>query len=144
VVIDRLSWDLFTPIPAQTLMELLPSKGLAFSFNGPLDGSSIDKIGQHFLRVRLHGQDNQLYVLPGRIIFSSLRPNVIAWMCTLSGDVLAKYLNFSQETSLQIELLADYLRGRDNLPVSGSSGPLLGLPGPYMPGGVLACWLLIR
>ena len=103
VVIEKLSWDLFTSIPAQTLVELLPSRGLAFSFSGALDGSLIEKARGYFLRVRLHGQNNQLYSLPGKITFSSLRPNVIIWICTLSSDVLAKYLNYNQETSLQID-----------------------------------------
>ncbi|MGE4560330.1 MAG: hypothetical protein AB7E77_09020, partial [Desulfobulbus sp.] len=142
-VIAKLSWDLFTPVPAQTLLELLPEKGLTFTFSGPLDGSLIEKARGHFFRVRLHGQNNLLYALPGKITFSSRTPNVITWTCTLSADVLAKYINFDQETSLRIDLLADCLRGSENLPVSGSIGPLLGLPGPYMPGGILACWMMI-
>lgn len=143
LVITKLSWDPMTPIAAQTLVEMLPSKGLTFIFNGPLDGAFIEKFNPYIVRVRLHGLNDVLHLLPGKLTFSTQRPTQLNWTCTLTAEVLLRYMNLKQETSLQIDLLADYLQGADKLPVSGSSGALLGLPGPYMPGGIFACWLRI-
>jgi hypothetical protein len=143
VVVSRLSWDLFTPVNSQSVVEILLSRGLIFTFSAPLDGALIERTGAYCLRVRLHGQDNILHLLPGKIAFSAARPTLLTWNCTLSAAVLSKYLVREQETSLQIDLLADYLRGADGIQVSGSTGPILGLPGPYMPGGICACWMKI-
>lgn len=143
IVVSKLSWDLATPINVQTLVEMLPSKGLTFTFSGPLDGSPIEKFNPYIVRVRLHGLNEVLHLLPGKLTFSVQRPTLLNWTCTLTADVLLKYCNLKQETSLQIDLLADYLQGADNLPVSGSAAALLGLPGPYVPGGIFACWLRI-
>ncbi|MFN2354432.1 MAG: hypothetical protein ABR512_07905 [Desulfopila sp.] len=143
VVVTKLSWNLFTPVNSQTVVELLLSRGLSFVFSAPLDGALIERTGPYCLRVRLHGQDNILHLLPGKIAFSAARPTLLTWNCTLSPAVLSRYLVREHETSLQIDLLADYLRGTEGMQVSGSAGQILGLPGPSMPGGIFACWMKI-
>jgi len=39
--------------------------------------------------------------------------------------------------SIQIDIDCDYLMNRQGLPVSGSASPLIGLKGPFPPGGIL-------
>ena len=143
VVVTKLSWDPFAPVNPQTVVEILLSRGLSFSFNAPLDGALVEKTGAYCLRVRLQGQNSILHLLQGKISFSPTRPTLLSWNCILSPAVLSRYIEMEQETSLQIDLLADYLRGTDGMHVSGSAGPIMGLPGPYMPGGIFACWMKI-
>lgn len=143
VVVTKLSWNPLTPVNPQSIVELLLSRGLSFVFSASLDGAMIDRTGANCLRVRLQGQENILHLLPGKISFSQARPTILSWNCTLSSAVLSKYIDMERETSLQIDLLADYLRGIDGIPVSGSAGLVMGFPDPYMPGGIFATWMKI-
>ncbi len=143
VLVTKLSWDPFTAVAPRYLLEALPHKGLSFTFSAPLDGVLIKRIGADCLRVRLHGQNDLLHLLPGKISFTPNDPTALTWTCALSSAVLNKYFETVLATSLQIDLLVEYLRGADGLQVSGSSGPILGLPGPYLPGGIFACWMKI-
>ncbi|TKB24728.1 collagen-like protein [Desulfopila sp. IMCC35006] len=143
VVVTKLSWNPLTPVNPQNVVEILLSRGLSFVFSAPLDGALIDRTGANCLRVRLQGQENILHLLPGKISFSQTRPTILSWNCTLSSAILSKYMDMERETSLQIDLLADYLRGTDGIPVSGSAGLVMGFPDPYMPGGIFACWMKI-
>lgn len=144
IVVSKLSWDPFTPLDPESVIAILLSRGLVFTFSAPLDGDLIEKAGAYCMRVRLHGNSDVMYLLPGKVSLSTTRTLArLTWNCTLSGNVLNKYMDKERTTSLQIDLLADYLRGADGTHVSGSSSAIMGLKGPYMPGGIFACWMKI-
>lgn len=144
IVVSKLSWDPFTPLDPESVIAILLSRGLVFTFSAPLDGDLIEKAGAYCIRVCLHGNSDVMYLLPGKVSLSTTRTLArLTWNCTLSGNVLNKYMDKERTTSLQIDLLADYLRGADGTHVSGSSSAIMGLKGPYMPGGIFACWMKI-
>jgi len=45
--------------------------------------------------------------------------------------------------SIQIDINCDYLQTRQGNPVSGSASPLIGLAGPYPPGGILRVSIVV-
>jgi hypothetical protein len=45
--------------------------------------------------------------------------------------------------SIQIDIDCDYLMNRSGRPVSGSASPLIGLKGPFPPGGILRLTIAI-
>ncbi len=142
VVINKISWAPFRPITSGEIPKLLLEAGLQFSFSDALEPSLLEKVGANCIRVQLQTQSGLLCLLAGRIKFSSLVPNQLTWHAT-SGEILEKYLDRNQPTIILVDLLADYLLGANKLPVSGSAGQIMGLPGPYLPGGIFAGWIMI-
>ncbi len=143
-VVSRLSWDPFTALDPDVVIEILLSRGLTFTFTAPLDGNLMEKVGEYCIRASLQGGSDIVHQLPGKISLSTTRTSAqLKWNCTLSSRVLTKYIDKQRPTTLYIDILTDYLRGKDGTPVSGSTGVIMGLEGPFMPGGIFSCWMKI-
>lgn len=144
VVVSKLSWNQFTPVNPKDVAAILLNQGLTFVFSGVLDTRLMERVGADCVRVRLQGASDVLHLLPGKISVSDTRSSQLIWNSTLSESALNKYMEMERPTSLLVDLLADYLRGADGTPVSGSAGPIMGLDGPFMPGGIFAAWMRIE
>ena len=143
VVINKISWNPVQRINRDDSLKLLSETGLVFSFSSALDAAFMERVADHCIRVCIQGQNNIMHLITGRIKFSTQRPNRIIWLSKVSAETLNKYLETEVETTILVDLLADYLRGKEGLPVSGSTGPIMNLPGPYMPGGIFAAWISV-